>query len=289
MCVTFIYLNDKAVDDPKSYQLIVLNNRDELFDRPTLPPTWKDGILCGRDQADPYGGTWLGMSRDGRLGNVLAVLENTADEIPCAITRGKIVYEYLKSKMPPEDYVAEQLSKEAQQYNGFNVILLHRLFNEEIERKTYFGVQFSNRQGSPTAAFGPGIYGFGNNVLGKPFKKITYGLRLFEEKLKILDDENVNEQELVKQFLDILVDQTSHYPDEQLISQKKQDKDRCKLMSQLFYELPEPLRYGTRCHTIVLVNGVGRCTYFERSRKQITPVSDVTWDDTTHYFDLDDL
>ncbi|EJW87917.1 hypothetical protein WUBG_01175 [Wuchereria bancrofti] len=285
MCVTFIYLNDKAVDDPKSYQLIVLNNRDELFDRPTLPPTWKDG----RDQADPYGGTWLGMSRDGRLGNVLAVLENTADEIPCAITRGKIVYEYLKSKMPPEDYVAEQLSKEAQQYNGFNVILLHRLFNEEIERKTYFGVQFSNRQGSPTAAFGPGIYGFGNNVLGKPFKKITYGLRLFEEKLKILDDENVNEQELVKQFLDILVDQTSHYPDEQLISQKKQDKDRCKLMSQLFYELPEPLRYGTRCHTIVLVNGVGRCTYFERSRKQITPVSDVTWDDTTHYFDLDDL
>ncbi|VDN94973.1 unnamed protein product [Brugia pahangi] len=283
MCVTFIYLNDKAVDDPKSYQLIVLNNRDELFDRPTLSPTWKDG----RDQADPYGGTWLGMSRDGRLGNVLAVLENATDEIPC-----KIVYEYLKSEMPPEDYVAEQLSKEAQQYNGFNVILLHRLFNEEIERKTYFGVQFSNRQGSPTAAFGPGIYGFGNSVLGKPFKKITYGLRLFEEKLKILDDENVNEQELMKQFLDILIDQTSnylkaqqantqkeniislffsHYPDEQLISQKKQDKDRCKLMSQLFYEFPEPLRYGTRCHTIVLVNGVGRCTYFERSRKQITP------------------
>ncbi|VIO98360.1 Uncharacterized protein BM_BM9987 [Brugia malayi] len=288
MCVTFIYLNDKAVDDPKSYQLIVLNNRDELFDRPTLPPTWKDGILCGRDQADPYGGTWLGMSRDGRLGNVLAVLENATDEIPCAITRGKIVYEYLKSEMPPEDYVAEQLSNEAQQYNGFNVILLHRLFNEEIERKTYFGVQFSNRQGSPTAAFGPGIYGFGNSVLGKPFKKITYGLRLFEEKLKILDDENVNEQELMKQFLDILIDQTSHYPDEQLISQKKQDKDRCKLMSQLFYEFPEPVRYGTRCHTIVLVNGVGRCTYFERSRKQITPVSIVTWDDTIHYFDLDD-
>lgn len=44
-----------------------------------------------------------------------------------------------------------------------------------------------------------------------------------------------------------------------------------------------------RSHTIVLVNGVGRCTYFERSRKQQTPMSDVTWDDTTHYFDLDDL
>ncbi|VDK76089.1 unnamed protein product [Onchocerca ochengi] len=289
MCVTFVYLNDKAIDDPKSYQLIVLNNRDELFDRPTLPPAWKDGILCGRDQADPYGGTWLGMTRNGRLGNILAVLENPTDEIPCAITRGKIVYEYLKSEMPPESYLAEQLSKEAQQYNGFNVILFDRLFNEEIERKTYFGFQFSNRYDSATAVFGPGVYGFGNSALGKPFKKITYGLRLFEEKLKILDDENVNEQELMKQFLDILIDQTSHHPDEQLISQKEQDKENCKLMSQLFYKLPEPLRYGTRSHTIVLVNGVGRCTYFERSRKQLTSVSDVTWDDTTHYFDLDDL
>lgn len=45
--MTFVYLNDKAIDDPKSYQLIVLNNRDELFDRPTLAPAWKDGILCG--------------------------------------------------------------------------------------------------------------------------------------------------------------------------------------------------------------------------------------------------
>ncbi|KAM3717392.1 Transport and Golgi organization protein [Dirofilaria immitis] len=127
-----------------------------------------------------------------------------------------------------------------------------KLFNNEIERKTYFGFQFSNRYGNPTATFGPGIYGFGNSALGKPFKKITYGLRLFKEKLKMLDDENVNEQELMKQFLDILIDQT-------------------------------------RSHTIVLVNGVGRCTYFERSRKQLTPISDVTWDDTTHYFDLDDL
>uniref|UniRef100_A0A915PS40 Uncharacterized protein n=1 Tax=Setaria digitata TaxID=48799 RepID=A0A915PS40_9BILA len=245
MCVTFIYLNDKAVDDPKSYQLIVLNNRDELFDRPTLPPAWQDG----RDQADSYGGTWLGMTRNGRLGNILAVLENPADEVPCAVTRGKIVCEYLKSDLAPESYVVEQLSKEAQQYNGFNAILLHR---EEVERKTYFGVQFSNRYGSPTSAFGSGVYGFGNSALGKPFRKITYGLRLFKEKLKMLNEENVNEQELMKHFLDILIDQT-------------------------------------RSHTIVLVNGVGRCTYFERSRKQLTAAAEVTWDDTTHYFDLDDL
>lgn len=122
------------------------------------------------------------MTRNGRLGNILAVLENPTDEVPCAITRGlnfiymkwlengrlgnwfksyfeiktgeylksdlkfrfeirflnlqdtfdhevvsgKIVYEYLKSELPPENFVAQELSKEAQHYNGFNVILLHR-------------------------------------------------------------------------------------------------------------------------------------------------------------------
>lgn len=41
--------------------------------------------------------------------------------------------------MSPENYIAEQLSKEAQQYNGFNVILLHRY------AKKYVGDSFEGR------------------------------------------------------------------------------------------------------------------------------------------------
>ncbi|VDN43851.1 unnamed protein product [Gongylonema pulchrum] len=47
MCVTFLYLNDQVIGDPKRYQLILLNNRDENFDRPTSLAAWQDGILCG--------------------------------------------------------------------------------------------------------------------------------------------------------------------------------------------------------------------------------------------------
>lgn len=47
MCVTFVYLNADAVDE-KDYQLIVINNRDESYDRPTSYAAWEDGILAGK-------------------------------------------------------------------------------------------------------------------------------------------------------------------------------------------------------------------------------------------------
>ncbi|VDM29618.1 unnamed protein product [Toxocara canis] len=47
MCVTFLYLNADAVGDANKYQLIVLNNRDEDFDRPTSLAAWQEGILAG--------------------------------------------------------------------------------------------------------------------------------------------------------------------------------------------------------------------------------------------------
>ncbi|MCB1814019.1 MAG: NRDE family protein, partial [Candidatus Competibacteraceae bacterium] len=53
------------------YPLILAANRDEFYRRPTQPlQPWQDAphVLAGRDlQA---GGTWLGVSADGRLATV---------------------------------------------------------------------------------------------------------------------------------------------------------------------------------------------------------------------------
>ena len=84
MCITFFYVNPAPTVG--SFRLVVAFNRDEALDRATEPVKWKDGVLCGRDMTPgKEGGTWLGISRSGRVG----MLTN--------ITTGKRKTEHIKT------------------------------------------------------------------------------------------------------------------------------------------------------------------------------------------------
>ncbi|MCX5835398.1 MAG: NRDE family protein [Deltaproteobacteria bacterium] len=53
------------------YPVILAANRDEFYERPSAPVTFWDeapNILAGRDMKD--GGTWLGITRKGRIAAV---------------------------------------------------------------------------------------------------------------------------------------------------------------------------------------------------------------------------
>ncbi|KHN77466.1 Transport and Golgi organization 2 -like protein [Toxocara canis] len=265
MCVTFLYLNADAVGDANKYQLIVLNNRDEDFDRPTSLAAWQEGILAGRDEALPNerGGTWLGVKRDGRVGILLSMLEKNSLIIPGAPTRGRIVNEYLNSGCSAEEY-GERIAECAHAFNGFNLLLL--------DRQDILIYLFR-------------IYGFGNSRRQTPFKKVRHGTRLLEEKIKQLNGRPKNE--LIEEFIRILRDDTCHHPDEQLLSQTDQPEECSKEMSKLFYRFPPPFRYGTRSHTVVLIDGFGHVNYLERS--QIPPSKDfenISWVDSVYEFDI---
>lgn len=101
--------------------LLLIANRDEYYARPTAPLHWWDdaGILAGRDlQA---GGTWLGVSRTGRL----AALTNYRDPVAMraeAPSRGEIVSAYLQSDTSAIDYLTE-LAGRAGDYNPFNLLV----------------------------------------------------------------------------------------------------------------------------------------------------------------------
>ena len=76
------------------YVLVAADNRDEFFDRPTLPlHFWPDqpGVLAGRDimkEELEERGTWMGVSKEGRLA-VLTNFRCQASEIRAdAATRG---------------------------------------------------------------------------------------------------------------------------------------------------------------------------------------------------------
>ncbi|KAI3980636.1 hypothetical protein MKX01_025201 [Papaver californicum] len=99
------------------YPFFLLLNRDEYHDRPTEPVSWwGDGdILGGRDEV--AGGTWLACTRGGKIAFITNVLESLT--LPDAKSRGDLPVRFLKS---PREF-AEEVLKEADQYNGFNLIL----------------------------------------------------------------------------------------------------------------------------------------------------------------------
>ena len=105
--------------------LLLLANRDEFYDRPALPLHWwapaTNGaqILAGQDlQA---GGTWLGLSRSGRMAALTnhrqagAARDNTR-------SRGELVAAFLHSDLTADQYLA-QLAPHSKDYNPFNLLV----------------------------------------------------------------------------------------------------------------------------------------------------------------------
>jgi uncharacterized protein with NRDE domain len=101
--------------------LLLIANRDEFYARPTEAlHGWPDApILAGRDlQA---GGTWLGISRSGRL----AALTNHRDPANVktdAPSRGQLVSGFLNSSTSARDYL-DTLARSADRYNPFNLLV----------------------------------------------------------------------------------------------------------------------------------------------------------------------
>ena len=116
MCLIFISFHHH----PK-YKLVVAANRDEFYDRKTAPANyWSDEpqILAGRDLE--AGGTWLGMSRSGKI-SMLTNYRDPKNIKPTAPSRGQLVSDYLKSSMTAEAYM-KSVESGGKKYNGFNLV-----------------------------------------------------------------------------------------------------------------------------------------------------------------------
>ena len=143
--------------------LVAAANRDEFYERPAAPAAWWEDhphVYAGRDLQG--GGTWLGITRDGRfaaLTNIRAPSERRLD----APSRGRLVANYLTGQATAEEYVAE-LAAQDDVFNGFNLLVGD---NEKV-------IWFSNR-GQADVRNGqrlqPGIYGLSNGLLDAPWPR----------------------------------------------------------------------------------------------------------------------
>lgn len=222
------------------FPLILAANRDEFYERPSAPAAfWDDapGLLAGKDLKE--GGTWLGITRTGRL----AALTNYRDPATLrkdAPSRGHLVSEYLRGRETPEDYLG-RLEACAGRYNGFSLLV-------GDAAGLYF---FSNRGGRLPVA--PGIHGLSNRLLDTPWPKVERGEKALAALLA--GDGRPSPEAL----LDILADRVR--PQDELLPETGVGLEWERILSPLFIESPV---YGTRSSTVLMLDRRGEATFVER-------------------------
>jgi uncharacterized protein with NRDE domain len=221
------------------YPLVVAANRDEFHGRPTAAAEWwPQGILAGRDlQA---GGTWLGVSRDGRFG-ALTNFRDPQDNDPSRTSRGELVVEALTDSRPPEHYLTE-LAGKGRNYNGFNL-----LFGSA--RGLY---SYSNRE-SGGLALQPGLYGLSNHILETPWPKVVRGKRLLQAYLAAA------ERPEPEGLFELLADREA--PDDRHLPQTGIGLEQERLLSPMFIVSPQ---YGTRSSSVAIFHADGKVEFAER-------------------------
>ena len=104
------------------YPLVVAMNRDEFYDRPSLPPTLRSApkkMICPQDERAE--GTWIGVNEDGL---VAAVSNRFAGKPnPRARSRGLLCLESLAFGGAAEAAMFAAERTEASAYNPFNLFL----------------------------------------------------------------------------------------------------------------------------------------------------------------------
>jgi uncharacterized protein with NRDE domain len=241
MCLIFIALKNH----PK-YKLIVAANRDEFYDRKTAPASyWEDHpqILGGRDlQAS---GTWLGMTKSGRIGMVTN-FRDPKNIHPKAPSRGKLVTDFLLDTSSGEKYL-EKIEGHAKKYNGFSLIA-----------GTVDDLYYLTNYREGVIILNSGLFGLSNHLLETPWPKVENGKNRIQLLLKAA---SVKDEDL----FDILQDEAVS-PDEKL-PDTGLELPLERAMSAAFIRTSG---YGTRCSTVIMVDYSNEVNFMERVFDPVT-------------------
>ncbi|XP_004290063.1 PREDICTED: transport and Golgi organization protein 2 homolog [Fragaria vesca subsp. vesca] len=235
------------------YPFLLLLNRDEYFNRGTAPLAWWDDnnrILGGRDAVE--GGTWMACSKDGKV----ALLTNVRElkRLEKCKSRGHLPSRFLSGKKSPMEF-AEEVVEEADQYNGFNLILA------DLRSKTMLYVTNRPKEEKKfVTEVSPGIHVLTNDaMLDSPWPKSQRLGNSFKEVLNKYGDDEVSLKEMAVQLMtDTTRDDRSLLP---CIYSPEVEYE----LSSIFIAYARELGcYGTRSTDAVSVNTTGEVTFYER-------------------------
>lgn len=238
------------------YPLVIAANRDEYYARPTQPAAfWADApeVLAGRDlQA---GGTWLGITRQGRW----AALTNVRDPGNMRVgapSRGHLVSAYLLGSAPPRAYLAG-IAERVGLYNGFNLLC------GDGESVWYLSNYLANHEANDPAnhAAGmrevlPGIHGVSNHVLDTPWPKVVLGCSLLSQSLAARPADELDVQALFDVLKSEQAVADAELPDTGVGIERERE------LAPIFIR---STGYGTCSSTVITVHRSGHVTFVERT------------------------
>ena len=224
------------------YLLILGANRDEYRDRPAEQARfWPDAphILAGRDLQG--GGTWLGITTDGKL----AAITNYRDPHQQVVeppSRGTLPADFLKNQDITIEKFQCALNRDGQLYDGFNLLY-------GSARDLHY---FTNRGGS-SGPIPPGIHGLSNHLLDTRWPKVSAA----RSRLKtILQGKHIEPEQIFAVLSDSAPFAYRVLPDTGI------GPERERLLSPIF--IPDE-GYGTRSTTVLIIDRSGCVTFSERT------------------------
>jgi uncharacterized protein with NRDE domain len=229
----------------RDYRLVLAANRDEYFGRPTSPAAfWDDrrGVLAGRDLEG--GGTWLGVTLQGKFAAVTNYRSPPAERRADAPTRGHLVSDYLSGKQSPRAYVAS-VAKAASRYNGFSLLA------GDLE-----SLYFLSNRGGEAAPVSPGLHALSNHLLDTPWPKVEKG----KAKLVALLQRPFDAKAYLAALDDTETSPSAPKPDTGLSPEVEERLSAMRIV---------PVSgYGTRCATVLCIGHDGRVEFHEQSYRE---------------------
>jgi uncharacterized protein with NRDE domain len=236
VCLLFI-----AYKSHPRYPLILAANRDEFYDRPSQAASfWEErpDLLAGRDLKG--GGTWLGITREGRIAAITNFRDLSAMKVN-APSRGLLVGDYLLGNDDPEAYLRD-LRDRAESYSGFNIVV------GSVDKLWYF-----SNMDSAILKIPEGLHGMCNNFINTPWPKVE------RAKASLGSIISEHEEPPCEAIFDVLADRSR--PDDSMLPDTGVGLEWERILSPIFVETEG---YGTRSSTIIMVRRDGGTTFVER-------------------------
>lgn len=253
MClVTFVK------DAHPEYPLILLANRDELYDRPAAPiHRWTEypTVTAGMDLKE-YG-TWLGYTDNGRVIVVLNhPFQDWAPTLEPARSRGKLLKDFLTKDFTLDDFET-YLQENRTAYNGY-----HLLYGTFDDLRYYSNIE------DHFQTFNKGLYCLANTNDDVSNHRVDRSSEILQQFINTQTGE-INPEELTAFFTDKKVsEKMENYP-------KMLDREIAINNSSIFIEGEE---FGTVGTTALLVkkDSTVHVREVKYDRDGITEVSEIT-------------